>query len=170
MFDSVAQPGWFDWLGLALTVIGFLLGWRQLYKTTTASRAATAALGRARKRLIFDQLAAVQRQINSIIADMDFAIDFNDREVAHRALLRFSFAAAEVRALLGSIDAELGDFSALAGGFEASSDAALNVKASIVGKPSPDIARLAKVVTREIRSVSVNLDNEIAKGRYDLEE
>ncbi|UXN23927.1 hypothetical protein N8D74_10055 [Curtobacterium flaccumfaciens] len=168
MFDGEAQPGWFDWLGIALAVIGFGIGWWQLHKTTDAAEVATTALAKARKKLVFDQLAAVQGQVSSVIADLDFAIDSNDREVAHRALLRFSYAASEIRALLAAVDEEFGDYFDLTERFASSSGTALDVKANIVGRPSPDIARLAKAVTKEIRSVSVSLDNEIAKGRYEL--
>lgn len=170
MFDSQAQPGWFDWFGIALAVIGFVIGWRQLRKTTDAATAATAALSKARKKLVFDQLAAVQGQVSSIIADLDFAIDNNDKEVAHRALLRFSYAASEIRALLTTVDAEFDNLGELTLQFEGSSGTALDVKANIVGRSNPDIARLTKSVTHDIRSASVALDNQIAKGRYDLRE
>lgn len=162
-FDDAAAPGWHDWLGLLLTVAGFLIAFRQLRKTQTAAETAASELARARLKLNSDQLAAVLPQLTSIVSDLDFAIDNNDREVAHRALLRFSYVAKEAIALLANLDADHTSLQSRLGG---ASSTALDVKGSIVGKKSVDIARSAKAIGADINGLSVEISGLVAQDRY----
>jgi hypothetical protein len=171
-FDDVAAPGWHDWVGLAISIVGFgltLVGLRvaylQLEKTQTASEAVNRRLTEVRDKLNGDQLAAVLPQLNSIVADMDHSIDTNDREVAHRALVRFSFVATETIALLQNV---VDDHSDLQLRMAATSAAALDIKGVIVSKKSTDIARIAKGVSGQMQSQTVEITGIVAGARLDV--
>lgn len=171
-FDPDAAPGWHDWVGivlaivgLVLTVVGFAIAWIQLRKTQTATEAATQKLAEARQKLNGDQLAAALPQLASVVSDLDFAINSNDREVAHRALLRFSFVANESVALLAILETDNSD---LERRLLAAAQTALDVKGSIVSKKGVDIARTAKSIGNEITSLSVELSGMVAKDRYQI--
>lgn len=165
LFDGTVGPGWFDWLGLLLAVAGFWIAIVQLGKTRSAADAAARELERARERLSGDQLSAVVAQLQSIVADVDFAVDNNDREVAHRALLRFSLVANESMALLGYLSS---DHSALKQRLAVAAEAALDAKAAIVGKKNVDVARTAKAVGTEIGALTVEVSGLVAQGRYEM--
>ncbi|MCE4025451.1 hypothetical protein LXM50_05655 [Microbacterium sp. Au-Mic1] len=164
-FDSQAAPGWHDWLGLFLTVAGFWIAIAQLRKTRTATQAAASELERARRKLNGDQLSAVVPQLQTVVADLDFAVDNNDREVAHRALLRFGYVATESISLL---DNRTADHSALKTRLSEVASSALDVKATIVGRRNVDVARTAKAVTKEIAALSVEIAGLVAGDRYQL--
>ena len=167
MFDPAALPGWHDWLGIVLTVGGFIVAFVQLAKTRTAAETAASRLAEATQKLNADQLGAVVPQLATIVADMDFAIDANDREVAHRALLRFSHVAREATALLAHLSA---DHSQLQIRLNDAIEIALDVKGNIVGRANADIPRLAKPITAEIRSLSVEVSGVTVDDRFQLGE
>ncbi|GAA1320379.1 hypothetical protein ACFSWE_05005 [Leucobacter albus] len=167
LWDPNSGPGWHDWLGLALTVFGFAIAFWQLKKTKSASETATAELNRARKKLNTDQLSAVVNQMQIVVADIDFAIDSNDREVAHRALLRFSYVAKEAEAILGNLEPDHGPLQTR---LTETSSKALDAKSSIVGRPNADVARTAKAVGVAVSSLTVEISGLIASDRYQLGE
>ncbi|MFL0564584.1 hypothetical protein ACH0CG_02420 [Microbacterium sp. 179-I 1D1 NHS] len=164
-YDGLAAPGWHDWLALALTVVGFWIAIVQLGKTRSASETAAAELRKARTKLNSDQLAAVVTQMQMIVADIDFAVQENDREVAHRALLRFSYVANESIALLGNLEA---DHSTLEDRLRQAAGHALDAKSSIVGKKVVDVARTAKSAGNEISGLCVEISGLVAKDRYQI--
>jgi hypothetical protein len=171
-FDIDSAPGWHDWLGLGITLVGFALtifglivAYDQLKKTQTAAEAVNVRLSEVRDKLNGDQLAAVLPQLNTIVADMDFAIDNNDREVAHRALLRFSYVATETIALLSNV---LMDHTELQERLRTTSSIALDIKGSIVSKRTADIPRLAKATSRDIGELTVEVSGIVAQARYQL--
>jgi len=164
-FDDKAAPGWHDWVGLGLALVGFAIAYRQLRKTRTAAEIAAKKLSEARLKLNNDQLAAVLPQLASIVSDIDFAVDANDREVAHRALLRFSYIANEAIALLKNLEE---DHSGMEVRLLAAANTALDVKGAIVGRKTVDIARNAKVIGTEVGSIAVELSGLVAKTRYQI--
>jgi hypothetical protein len=166
-FDPTAWPGWLDWIGLALTVFGFALtGW-QLWRTANASRAATRALSDARRRLATDQLAATLPHIATAGNDLNWAMDNNNREVAHRALLRFSEATGEVVALLDNIEESP---PRLAARVAQAGDLALDIKDKVMRRKALDVGRDAKGITRELEALSNELQTLVARRRYSLGE
>jgi hypothetical protein len=167
MFDPTALPGWHDWLGIVLTIGGFITAFVQLAKTRTAAETAARKLAEATQKLNADQLGAVVPQLATIVADMDFAIDANDREVAHRALLRFSHVAREASGLLAHLTADHTD---LQSRLVQSIEIALDVKGNIVGRVKADVPRLAKPITAEIRALSVELAGVTVDDRFQLGE
>ncbi len=164
-WDGDAAPGWHDWFAIALTIAGFWIAIAQLRKTRSATEVASAELRKARTKLNSDQLSAVVTQIQIIVADIDFAIETNDREVAHRSLLRFSYVANESIALLGNLSS---DHSELESRLENAASAALDAKSLIVGKKSADVARTAKAVGIEISGLCVEISGLVAKDRYQI--
>ncbi|MFB4350516.1 hypothetical protein [Microbacterium sp. CR_7] len=164
-FDALSAPGWHDWFAIGLTGIGFWIAMVQLKKTRSASEAAAIELRKARTKLNSDQLSAVVTQMQMIVADIDFAIEQNDREVAHRALLRFSYVANESIALLGNLTANHDE---LESRLEGAATKALDTKSSIVGKKSVDVARTAKSVGNEIAGLCVEISGLVARDRYQI--
>ena len=165
LLDVNAAPGWHDWLGIGLTVLGFGVAIVQLRKTKKATIAASDELRKARLKLSGDQLSALVPQIQTITSDLDFAILSNDREVAHRALLRFSYLATEAISLLNNLDS---DHSELQDRLTETASDALDAKSSILGRPNADVARNAKVVTRKIEKLTVEVSGLVANGRYQI--
>ncbi|MCP8999574.1 hypothetical protein NFC73_07485 [Pseudarthrobacter sp. RMG13] len=160
-------PGWWDWLGLGGTAIGFFVAFVQLSRTRKAAAAATAALGAAQVKLSGDALSAAMPVLRDLQADLDIAISANGSEAAQRALVRFGHAAHEIGSLLGNVEegaAELVDRVIAAG------DRALDVKQSLAGKQNPDVARTAKAISAEIGKLSSELGGVVAQIRYKLQE
>lgn len=167
MFDPTGVPGWHDWLGLVLTVGGFTVAFFQLKKTRTAAETAALRLAEATQKLNTDQLGAVVPQLAAIVSDLDFSIDSNDREVAHRALLRFSHVAREARGLLANLKA---DHTVMQERLTIAIEIALDVKGNIVGRKIADVPRLAKPITAEIRAISVEIGGLTVDDRFKLGE
>lgn len=165
MIDFEAVPGWYDLGGLLLTVVGFTVAFIQLWKTRNAAQAAADELDRARKKLSADQLSAVVIQLQTIVGDLDFAIENNDREIAHRALLRFSFVANESVSLLSNLPTDHG---VLQGRLSTTATFALDTKASIVGRRTVDVARTAKPVSKDIGALAVEIAGLVAQDRYQI--
>lgn len=163
--DQTSAPGWHDWVAFGLTLVGFAFAFWQLHKTRSASEEAASELAAARLKLNTDQLAAVITQLSTVCHDMDFAILANDREVAHRTLLRYSYVATEAVALLGNLE---DDHAVLVARISKVSVTALDKKGEIVSHSNPDINRLTKAVTREIGAITVELSGLTAKDRYKI--
>jgi hypothetical protein len=169
-FDPDAIPGWFDWLGIAafpLTIVAFVIAALEFSRARTATEAVNARLNEARLKLNGDQLAAVLPQFHTVVGDLDFAIDHNDREVAHRALLRFSYVATEAVVLLENLSA---DHSSMQDRLNVASSWALDLKGEIVSKKAPDIARLGKAMSAEVSAITVEISGIVATARYTLGE
>lgn len=160
-------PGWWDWLGLGGTTIGFMIAFIQLHKTQRAASAATAALRAAQVKLSGDALSATMPVLRDLQADLDIAIGVNGSGAAQRALVRFAHAAHEIASLLGNVEegaAELIDRVRAAG------DRALDTKEALAGKQNPDVARTAKGISAEIGKLSSELAGVVAQIRYKLQE
>lgn len=174
LFDNASAPGWSDWVGLILSAVGFtftiialIVASKQLKKTQTATEAVNERLLEARERLSADQLAAVLQQLTTVVADMDFALDNNDRGVAHRALLRFSYVAHEA---IGLLDSGLADHSLLQERLVTASSLALDIKGNIMGSRTTDIARHTKKLSKDISRLTSEISGLVARGRYKLGE
>ena len=166
--DPSAIPAWFDWLGIlgfALTVGAFAIAAIELHQAKTSTETATRRLDEARVKLNNDQLSAILPQISTVIADLDFSIKANNGEVAHRSLLRYSYVANEAVALLKNLET---DHTAVQDSLTQSASSALDVKAAIVSHANPDIARMAKAISKEIGHLSVQLAGITATSRYTL--
>lgn len=164
-YDPTAAPGWHDWLGLVLTVIGFWVAIVQLRKTRSASVEAARELSRAREKLNADQLSANVAQLQLVGTDLDFAIWNNDAEVAHRSLVRFNYLANEVVALL---DNHPGDNAELAERLKQAASDAREAKAEIVSTKRPDVVRVAKAVGRAVTELTGDIAGIVATDRYQL--
>jgi len=165
IFDGDAAPGWFDYFGMLVAVVGFGLTIWQTVKSRNAAEAATTALLQARKTLVSNTLLASQNQFQLVVADLDQAIRANQGELAHRTLVRYSHLAKETDTLLGDIHGQ----DALRQKLVASSELALDTKEKIVqAKTPPDISRLSKLVSRDINQVAVEMTSIVATLRLEI--
>jgi len=164
-YDASVAPGWFDYVGLGVSLIGFGVAIRQIYKTRGASEAATKALLSAQKSLISNTLLSVVTQFQLVVADLDQAMSSNHGDMAHRALVRYGHLARETRSLLDEKSREYDDLKTR---LWDSSEVALDVKEKIVQAKSPDIGRLAKQISREINTVSLEMTEVVANLRHQV--
>lgn len=160
-------PGWWDWLGLGGTGLGFLFAFVQLSRTRKAADAATAALGAAQVKLSGDALSAAMPALKDLQADLDLAIGANEAEAAQRALVRFGHAAHEIASLLENVEEGAAE---LISRVKVAGNRALDVKQMLAGKQNPDVARTAKAISAEIGKLSSELTGVVAQIRYKLQE
>lgn|GEM_PF-4508100 len=160
-------PGWWDWLGLGGTALGFVIAFFQLARTRKAANAATLALGAAQTKLSGDALSAVMPLLRDLQSDLDFAITNNQAEAAQRALVRFGHSAHEIASILENVEEGADQ---LIDRVKSAGDRALDVKQSLAGKQNPDVARTAKTISTEIGKLSSELAGVVAQIRYKLQE
>jgi hypothetical protein len=153
-FDASAAPGWADYLGLALTVLGFWIAIAQLHKTRTATEAATDALREAQANVSHMAFMSVIPQIQMVVDDLSFAMPANDEEVARRALVRFSLLGREASEILESFDA---DHRQLQDKLVKASTRATKTKSALVTTKDPDVIAVVKVVAADIDAVHQEL-------------
>lgn len=165
-FDSAVSPGWFDWLGLVVALLGFGFTIWQVAKTRNASVAANDALKGAQRVLTSNTLQSVVTQFQLVVGDLDRAIDVDHSEMAHRALVRYAHLARETRTLL---DGHENDYADLKQRLWDSSELALDVKQRIVAAANPDIGRLAKAISRDVNAVSIEMTEVVSTLRNNLE-
>lgn len=164
-FDGAAAPGWFDWLGLAITLAGFGVAIWQLRKTTSAANAAAGELARARERLNGDQLAAVVPQMQSVVSDLEHAMASSSQDVAVRALARFKLVAGDANALLTNLNS---DYSELQARLDSSAKAALRSQGALASRSDADLPRLVKKVSSDIEALAGDISAVVAAQRYSL--
>ena len=164
-FDANVAPGWFDYVGLFVALVGFALTIWQTMKSRGAAEAATSALVEARRTLVNNSLLASQNQFQLVVSDLDQAMGSNQVDLAHRTLVRYSHLAKETETLL----AENLDVMPLREKLLASSELALDTKEKIVQSKSPDVQRLSKAISREVNQVSVDMSAIVAALRLTID-
>lgn len=100
LFDAHSAPGWADWLGLFLTVVGFLIAIIQATRARRAAYAASAALGRAEQRLRLDALFTFPASLADARGELNWAEAHDDQAVARFALLRLHSRSSEALLLV----------------------------------------------------------------------
>jgi hypothetical protein len=157
MFDRAATFGWFDLLGLTLTLFGL---WITVVQAIAARRsadeardvaaAAAEAVSEARSHLAQNQLLVALTQLQQVIADIETAASHDEKAVLEFSLVRFGNAATESAGLLDSHESEHGS---LANDLRTIGSDALDVKAALAkstssktAKPSEELRnRLARI-------------------------
>jgi hypothetical protein len=135
LFDGYVFPGWADWLGLALGAAGFLTD--------------------AQRTLSQRALTAVQAQIQTVAADLTFAVMTNDLEVAHRSLVRYGLLAREAGMILRRIDPTA--HKTLENKLKATANRATAAKTILVTTSTPDVSGTSQAVMTEIELVNQEL-------------
>jgi heme exporter protein D len=100
LFDAAAAPGWADWLGLGLTVLGFAVAIIQATRARRAAAAAADALKRAEARLRLDALFALPAALADTRGELNWAESNDDIAVARFALLRLHNRSSEALLLV----------------------------------------------------------------------
>ncbi|MGU3411943.1 hypothetical protein ACLBWP_17725 [Microbacterium sp. M1A1_1b] len=100
LLDTSAAPGWADWLGLVLTVVGFLVAIIQATRARRVAAAASEALARAEKRLHMDALFALPASLADTRGELNWAEANDDMSVARFALLRLHNRSSEALLLV----------------------------------------------------------------------
>lgn len=140
-WDGSAAPGWADYLGLTLTVVGFWIAFQQLRSTKKVAEATRDAvsgvLDTAQRALSQRALGALVPQLQLAVEDLDHAMKQPDVEVARRALVRFAHIAAEGSNLLSSLGPPA---TRLATRMSQASSRATRAKGMLMSEKSPDIA------------------------------
>lgn len=165
IFDGDVAPGWFDYLGMSVALVGFALTIWQTVKSRSAAEAATAALVEARKDLISNALMSSQNQFQLVVLDLDQAIRSNQEDLAHRTLVRYSHLAKETATFL----ADAAGYVDLREELLTSSELALDTKEKIVQAKTPDVQRLAKGISRDINHVAVEMTAIVAAMRITID-
>lgn len=162
---AAAGPGWWDWVGLALTILGFLFAGVQLARVTSASKAASEALREARSDVMKQQLAALAFHLSHVVHDLSFAMETNNTAVAHRALLRFSSIAEEIAPLVRDGETPNGE---LAQDLLEASEEALNVKERLIAgrNKTVDVVRDVKKIDTSISILVKKVTGFQATARY----
>ena len=169
-FDGEAAPGWIDYLGLALTVIGFVIAILQLRKTRSAALAAKDAaelsLVQAQRHLSQRSVMFLIPQVQVVVEDLDYSIASNDIQVSRRALVRFAHIASELSALLVEVrDSE----NPISERLTAAADKATRAKGSLMTQTKPDVASAVKSSAQLINGLSRELTEIAATMRNRVE-
>ena len=165
-YDAASAPGWHDYLGLLLGVVGFGIAIWQIIVARKESTKARLALEQAQRHLSQNALMSLVPQLQTISHDLDFALPAGNIEVAKRALVRFGLLASEAEALLVSIP---GDHTALKNRFRRHAIQATRVKGEIVSIVDPDLTHLAKTVAVAIESLNKDLAGVVSSLRNTVE-
>jgi len=151
-------PGWADYIGLLLTVVGFSIALIQLRRTKKAAEAAkTAADGvvaEAQSALSQRALMTLSSQIQLVVEDLDYAVSHGDVQVGRRALVRFGHLAAEAGELTKHRDQ---DGEGLADALSTTSRKATEAKGLLMSRAAPNIKVLVGAVALEISDLSNQL-------------
>lgn len=151
-------------LGLVATVAGFTLAILQLRRTAAATEATTKAVTRTEKRMALNHLLVLLPQFRLLEADLDNAAEDNDRRLAIRALVAYSYIASEVAAMLrdqDGVDAALPDKLADTALTAAKAKAALVSDARALPKTATSLVR------HEIAEVSTVLAGAVGTFRIE---
>jgi len=100
--------GWVDWLnvlGLALTLYGLFMAWRQAEKAATAAEAARAAVVQTQRQLRANQLLVLVPQLRWVSTELELSIEINDASLAGRNLHNWRWQAAHIHGILSGSDA-----------------------------------------------------------------
>lgn len=151
LYDDAVNPGWFDWLGLAIALVGFGVTIYQVVKTRSAAKAATAALTTAQGQLAKRALLAIGPQLQSIQLDLGYTMKKNNADIAERTLVRFGLIAREASGLLITLGVGHED---LAERMRAAAHEATVVKAAMSTTKSPDVVLLAKAISAEVDALT----------------
>ncbi|WP_139195358.1 hypothetical protein [Curtobacterium sp. MCBA15_001] len=100
LFDAHSAPGWADWLGLLLTVVGFAIAIIQATRARRAASAASEALTKAEQRLRLDALFAFPASLADARGELNWAEAHDDQAVARFALLRLHSRSSEALLLV----------------------------------------------------------------------
>lgn len=108
---------WFEWLGVVLGVVGLPLGllglwmtWKQAKKAVTAANAARTAIGKTQRQLMVNQLLVLVPQLRWIAAEIDVAIENENRGLTRRHFDSWRGQAGNITGMLtgnGNEDEEL---------------------------------------------------------------
>lgn len=164
MFDYAAAPGWFDYVGFAVTMLGLFFAWLQSREAKDAADSARNAVVRTELKLSMNQLLLVLASIQQNISDIDHSSVSENKEVAKFALSRFGLLATEAAELLDR-HAEDG-VRALSQRLRTTSQLALDAKASLAKTTSPKVARFTADVQIELAQVNLEVTAEITRLRY----
>lgn len=165
-FDGSVAPGWLDYVGLLVALVGFGIAIWQIAAARKENSKTRAALELAQKQLSQRALMNVIPQVQSVVDDLGFAMPNNDVEVAKRSLVRFALVAREGEALLAGLAADYGQVRA---DLKRASEVATKAKAQIASQATPDVTALAKSASRAIDSVHQELTSIVATVRYTVE-
>lgn len=153
-FDGESAPGWFDYVGLGITVAGFILALCKIRAARRATTAATSALQGAQRNLSRMSLLAVIPQFHAVSNDLAHVVPAGDSDGTQRVLLRFSLNVGEVRGLLASFDE---DHSELSSRLAKASDRAKRVKGDLATAAHPNVAAVVKLARRDIDNIAEEL-------------
>jgi methyl-accepting chemotaxis protein len=152
--DGDSAPGWFDYVGLLITIGGFALAVCKIRAARKATTKATNALQAAQHNLSRMSLVAVIPQFHAVANDLSHVVPAHDSEGTQRALLRFVMTVGEVRGLLSSFDEDHSDLSQRLG---KASDRAKRVKGDLASIASPDVVTLTKHARSDIDKIAEEL-------------
>jgi hypothetical protein len=93
-------PGPFDWAAMLLTVVGFIVAFKQLRKTKNAVSAALEAETDTTQALVTNQLGHLLPELGVIVDRLDYAIKFNDPDDASRSLADYARTAGSSATLI----------------------------------------------------------------------
>jgi hypothetical protein len=166
VFDWGSTFGWFDVLGLVLTLVGFIVAAVQSHSAKTAAEAAKEAAVVTERELAKSQLLVSLSNVQQIISDVESAASNENKAVAVFSLIRFGVAATEARELL---DRATGDNKALQDSLKQSSERALDLKSALAKSASLKIARTSDPLRSELGLLNLNIQQTLTRVRFKTE-
>ncbi|MFJ5143481.1 hypothetical protein [Curtobacterium sp. NPDC088465] len=154
MFDPQTTFGWFDVVGLGLTLLGLALAYLQARGANKVAKATARAAKETQATLAHNQLLYALGQVQQVVNDIDSAATGEDRSVLIFSLVRFANVATESAQLLDKHDEEHG---ALPEDLRKLSEDALNLKATIARSSVTKISRPSEALRLELSRASLRL-------------
>lgn len=144
-----------DWLGivsLGITVIGFAIAIWQLVRSANAAVATRLAIEATARRMSLNHLLVLLPQLRIIENDLDAAMTDDDRRLAIRTLVNFTYTANQVASLLES-EAENVDQSIVTMLRESATEAG-QAKSALVTTERGTVRSIAKAAAGRIQAAS----------------
>ncbi|WP_285042977.1 hypothetical protein [Plantibacter sp. LMC-P-059a] len=163
MFDIQTTFGWFDVVGLVLTLVGLLLAWLQARRARKAAEAAEDAVEATEHKLSLSQLLLVLGAVQQVIGDLENAADNENKPVAQFLLLRFGMLAAEAATLLARQERDVGN---LTDDLRKFSEQALDAKALLARSSSPKVARATSEIRSDLGRVGLQIATAVTELRF----
>lgn len=166
MFDSGSTFGWFDLVGLALTLIGLTVTGAQARSARTAAEAAREATQTTERELAKNQLLLTLAGVQQIIGDIESAASADDKSVTIFSLVRFGVAATEAKELLVR---EQSAHKPLADDLARLSREALDLKAALAKSTSLKVARTSDPLRGDLGVLNLSIQEATTRVRFKTE-
>lgn len=105
-YDHESAPMWLDYVGIGLTILGFVIAIRQLYKVQGAKSAAEGATADTTNHFITNQFLTTAERFRGILGDLQGALDQSDRTAVIGYLSEFVFEATSAADLMDAMEVE----------------------------------------------------------------